>query len=54
MGQFAEELGVDIKKYNGQLPENNKWDFEHKHTLTEAGKVKHQYRMKPKKKVQDD
>tara|TARA_Y100001951_G_scaffold6670_1_gene4142 strand:- start:1931 stop:2428 length:498 start_codon:yes stop_codon:yes gene_type:complete len=54
MGQFAEEIGVDIKKYNGQLPENNKWDFEQKHTLTETGKVKHQYRMKPKKKVQDD
>ena len=54
MGRFAEELGVDIKKYNGQLPENNKWDFEQKHTLTEAGKVKHQYRMKPKKKDQND
>ena len=54
MGQFAEEICVDIKKYNGQLPENNKWDFEQKHTLTETGKVKHQYRMKPKKKVQDD
>ena len=54
MGQCAEEIGVDIKKYNGQLPENNKWDFEQKHTLTETGKVKHQYRMKPKKKVQDD
>ena len=54
MGQFAEEIGVDIKKYNGQLPENNKCDFEQKHTLTETGKVKHQYRMKPKKKVQDD
>ena len=54
MGQFAEEIGVDIKKYNGQLPENNKWDFEQKHTLTETGKVKHQYRMKPKKKDQND
>ena len=49
MGHFAEELGVDIKKYNGQLPENNKWNFEQKHTLTESGKVKHQYRLKPKK-----
>ena len=49
MGQFAEELGVDIKKYNGQLPENKKWDFEQSHTLTESGKVKHQYKLKPRK-----
>ena len=49
MGHFAEELGVDIKKHNGKLPENSKWDFEHKHTLTESGKVKHQYKLKPKK-----
>ena len=54
LGKFAEESGVDIKKYNGQLPENNKWDFEHKHTLTETGKVKHQYKLKPKKKDQND
>ena len=54
MGHFAEELGVDIKKHNGHLPENSKWDFEQKHTLTEAGKVRHQYRMKPKKKGQND
>ena len=50
LGKFAVESGVDIKKYNGQLPENNKWDFEQKHTLTETGKVKHQYRLKPKGK----
>ena len=48
---FAEELGVDIKKHNGHLPENSKWDFEHKHTLTEAGKVRHQYKIKPKKQT---
>ena len=54
LGKFAVESGVDIKKYNGQLPENNKWDFEQKHTLTETGKVKHQYRLKPKKKGADD
>tara|TARA_R110002020_G_C16057146_1_gene755117 strand:- start:124 stop:675 length:552 start_codon:yes stop_codon:yes gene_type:complete len=52
LGKFAVESGVDIKKYNGQLPENNKFDFEQKHTLTEAGKVRHQYKIKPKKKVQ--
>ena len=51
MGMFAEELGVDIKKHNGHLPENSKWDFEHKHTLTESGKVKHQYKLKPKKEA---
>jgi len=50
LGQFAEESGIDIKKHNGKLPENNKWDFEHKHTLTETGKVRHQYKLKPKKR----
>jgi len=50
LGHFAEESGIDIKKHNGKLPENNKWGFEHKHTLTESGKVKHQYKLKPKKR----
>ena len=50
LGQFAEESGIDIKKHNGKLPENSKWDFEQKHTLTETGKVKHQYKLKPRKK----
>jgi len=54
MGHFAEEMGVDIKKYNGKLPENNKWDFEQKHTLTEDGRVKHQYKLIEKKKVKND
>ena len=49
LGKFAEESGVDIKNHNGKLPENSKWEFEQKHTLTEGGKVKHQYRVKPKK-----
>ena len=49
LGKFAEESGVDIKKHNGKLPENHKWDFEQKHTLTEGGKVKHQYKLKAKK-----
>jgi len=50
MGKYADEIGVDIKKHNGKLPENdrNKWDFEQKHTLTEAGKVKHQYTLTEK------
>ena len=49
LGQFAEESGIDIKKHNGKLPENQKWDFEQKHTLTESGKVKHHYKLKAKK-----
>ena len=49
MGKFAGETGVDIKKHNGKLPENHKWDFEQKHTLTEGGKVKHHYKLKAKK-----
>ena len=49
LGKFAEDEGIDIKKHNGKLPENSKWEFEQKHTLTEGGKVKHQYRVKPKK-----
>jgi len=53
LGKFAEETGVDIKKHNGKLPENQKWDFEQKHTLTEAGKVRHQYKLKPKKDQND-
>ena len=54
MGQYAEELGVDIKKYNGELPENKKWDFEQSHTLTEDGQVKHKYKITPKKEDQND
>lgn len=56
LGRFAEEIGVDIKQYNGKLPENerNKWNFKQKHTLTEAGKVKHQYTLTPKSKEEDN
>jgi hypothetical protein len=56
LGKFAEEIGVDIKQHNGKLPENerNKWDFKQKHTLTEAGKVKHQYTLTPKTKEEDN
>ena len=56
LGKFADEIGVDIKQHNGKLPENdrNKWDFNQKHTLTEAGKVKHQYTLTPKQKDDED
>ena len=30
MGKFAEENGIDIKKYTKELPENNKYDFSQK------------------------
>ena len=46
MGKYAEELGVDIKKHRGQLPEG--YEFKHKHTLMESGKVKHSYSLKKK------
>jgi len=54
LGKFAEESGVDIKKHNGKLPENDKYEFHQKHTLLESGKVKHQYKLKAKKKGQND
>tara|TARA_R100000008_G_C3454343_1_gene100992 strand:- start:6 stop:506 length:501 start_codon:yes stop_codon:yes gene_type:complete len=49
LGKFAQEMGVDMKAHNDKLPENNKYDFEQKHTLTESGKVKHKYKLTPKK-----
>ena len=54
LGKFAKELGVDITKHNKNLPENqDKYDFEQKHTLMESGKVKHTYKLKPKKRKKD-
>lgn len=48
MGKFAEEMGVDIKKHRAQLPEG--YEFNQKHTLMESGKVRHEYKLTPKKK----
>tara|TARA_R100000544_G_scaffold37128_1_gene27279 strand:+ start:133 stop:852 length:720 start_codon:yes stop_codon:yes gene_type:complete len=50
-GKFAEEEGIDIKKHQKQLPENNT-EFEQEHKLLESGKVQHSYKFKvsPKKK----
>ena len=55
MGKYAEELGVDIKKHRGQLPEG--YEFKHKHTLMESGKVKHSWKLNPRKmgrRISDD
>ena len=49
LGKFAEDEGIDIKKHNKMLPENNLYDFEQKHTLLENGKVNHTYKVKKKK-----
>ena len=51
LGKFAGDLGIDIQKHRENLPENqNKYDFEQKHTLLESGKVKHSYKLKPVQK----
>ena len=51
VGEFAQDLGIDIKKHNKMLPENNPdYDFSQKHTLLESGKVRHEYKLTPKKK----
>ena len=51
IGEMAQDLGLDIKKHNEMLPENNKdYQFSQKHTLLESGKVRHEYRVIPKKK----
>ena len=48
-GEFAQDLGIDIKKHNKMLPENNPdYDFSQKHTLLESGKVRHEYKLTPK------
>jgi len=62
MGKFAEELGIDIKKHNKRLPENNKYtDFKVTNKLLESGKVSTVFSMKKKptkkrksRKVQND
>ena len=49
VGEFAQDLGIDIKKHNKMLPENNPdYDFSQKHTLLESGKVRHEYKLTPK------
>jgi len=49
IGEMAQDLGIDIKKHNKMLPENNPdYDFSQKHTLLESGKVRHEYKLTPK------
>ncbi len=45
-----EVKGFDIKKYNKELPENNKYDFTQKHDVLESGKVRSTYTLTPKDK----
>ena len=47
MAKFAEEQGIDIKKYRRRLPE---YGFSQKDTLLESGKVRHEFNIKKKKK----
>lgn len=45
MGKFAEDEGINIKKYSKKLPENN-MEFEQDHKVLESGKVQHTYKFK--------
>ena len=47
MGKFAQEQGIDIKKYQRRLPE---YGFSQKDTLFESGKVRHEFNVTKKKK----
>jgi len=49
MGKFAEDEGIDIKKYSKKLPENN-MEFEQEHKVLESGKVQHSYKFTMPKK----
>jgi len=51
MGKFAEELGINIKEHQKQLPEH---EFNQKHTLLESGRVNHSYTFLPKIKKKGD
>jgi len=54
IGEMAQDLGIDIKKHNKMLPENSDdFQFEQKHTLLENGKVRHEYKVSPKKKKKE-
>ena len=54
VGEFAQDLGIDIKKHNKMLPENSDdFQLDQKHTLLENGKVRHEYKMIPKKKKKE-
>jgi len=54
IGEMAQDLGIDIKKHNKMLPENSDdFQFDQKHTLLENGKVRHTYKVTPKKKKKE-
>ena len=54
IGEMAQDLGIDIKRHNKMLPENSDdFQFDQKHTLLENGKVRHEYKLTPKKKKKE-
>ena len=50
LGREAKEFKVDIKKHQKMLPE---YEFHQKHELLESGRVKHIYKIIPKKKKKE-
>ena len=53
MGKFAEDMGIDLQSAKDDLPEakKNKYHFKQTDTVLESGKVKHEMKLTPKKKV---
>ena len=53
MANAAEKMGVDMDSLNKKLPENiptnETHDFKQSSILTESGKVKHSFKLTPKK-----
>jgi len=50
LGKEAKDFKVDIKKHQKMLPE---YEFHQKHELLESGRVKHIYKIIPKKKKKE-
>ena len=48
-GKYARELGIDIKKHNKQLPENDA-EFHQEHKVLESGRVHRTYKFKTSNK----
>ena len=54
MANAAEKMGIDLETAGKDLPESekNKYDFKQTDTLMESGKVKHEIKLTPKKKLE--
>jgi len=54
MANAAEKMGIDLETAGRDLPEaeKNKYDFKQTDTLMESGKVKHEIKLTPKKKLE--